>query len=167
MALISSYTDPAPSPSVIPLTPTRIPPATKTPTPTLGATFTPFELLPPITPTPAGVFEIRPVEQICNPQNPGVIEIFVRDTNDVGLPGVAVEVSWSTDKERFFTGLKPEQDNGYADFRMTSGESYTVSLPGTGERTRILHAGECTTTDASKTQTQQSFRVTFRRVRAR
>jgi hypothetical protein len=63
------------------------------------------------------------------------MQITVRDTGGLPMPGVEVSVSWNTGEDRLFTGFKPEIGNGYADFVMDAGLSYSVlvgrSLPAT------------------------------------
>ncbi len=149
-------------PTSEPPTPTRIPAPTKTATPTLGPTFT-----PPIAatepPTPTGDFSIQGPDAVCDPKTPGIILVFVRDLNDTGIPGVAIELITADSRARFFTGLMPERDAGYADFGMTPGESYQVQLPGLSERSRRMEAVECTAKDGTKTRA--SYRVIFKRNR--
>jgi len=41
---------------------------------------------------------------------------------------VEIRVSWATGEDRFFTGLKPEVDPGYADFAMEPGVVYQVRV---------------------------------------
>jgi hypothetical protein len=165
--LLPLYTStPAPTPTVVTVTPSLIPPATKTPTPTLGPTFTP-ELPSPeaVSPTPAGDFRIALIEPYCSLQTPGLIEITVQDSDGVGLPGIPVEVSTPNDKERFFTGLKAERGTGYADYQMAQATAYVVSLPNISDRSRALEASACTLSakDGGGKSTV-SYRITFRRV---
>jgi hypothetical protein len=161
---------PAPTPTVIRPTPTLIPPPTKTPFPTLGATFTPATQVPlDLSPTPAGEFIIVGTDALCVPKNPGMINIFVQDSDGTGLPGIPIEVTPSSDPpEIFFTGLKAERDPGFADYQMTSGGVYTVTLPGLGERTRALQASTCNVAQADGGgRSGTSYRVTFRRAASR
>jgi hypothetical protein len=44
------------------------------------------------------------------------------------LAGVEIVITWDGGKESFFTGLKPELGNGYADYLMTPDLTYTVQL---------------------------------------
>jgi hypothetical protein len=44
------------------------------------------------------------------------------------VTGVRIIISWENGEDSFFTGLKPEIGNGYADFIMTPNISYTVRL---------------------------------------
>jgi len=157
------YTDtPRPTPIPDALTPTRVLIATKTPTPTLGPTFTP-PLQVTETPTPTGDFSITGPEAFCDAKTPGLITILVRDPGDVGIPGALLEIINGDARERFFTGLLPERDPGYADYQMTTGQSYQVQMPGLSARSRAMDAVECTAKDGTKTQA--SYRVIFKRNR--
>ena len=44
------------------------------------------------------------------------------------MPGVKIIVSWDGGEEQFFTGLKPELGNCYADYIMTPETEYTIQL---------------------------------------
>jgi hypothetical protein len=65
---------------------------------------------------------------LCDNTSEGLLRIYVRDRLGTGLPGVEIAVNWSGSQDRFFTGLKPEVDPGYADFQMEPGELYQVDL---------------------------------------
>jgi hypothetical protein len=54
-----------------------------------------------------------------------------------------VEIIWENGEERFFTGLKPELGNGYADFIMTPAVSYSVQLASGSEVANGLVAPTC------------------------
>jgi hypothetical protein len=65
----------------------------------------------------------------------GKIEVYVRDTEGAGVPGMAIEISWEDDKETFFTGLKPDYGAGYADFGFQDlDQEYTITLPLSGDK---------------------------------
>lgn len=152
----------APLPSVIPPTETVTPAPTKTQT--AEASPTQLPPLPSPSATPAGDFAIVAVQPFCDASAPGRIEVTVRNLDETGIPGVAVEAIWPDGRERFFTGLKPEHDPGYADFGMSPGGTYQIALPGLSERSEPLLADECSSGDAT---TQRSYRVIFQRVRTR
>lgn len=162
--LLPLYTNtPAPTPTVVTATPSLIPPATKTPT--LGPTFTPATpVTPEISPTPSGDFRIALIQPACDPKTPGTIEITVQDTDGAGIPGIPVEVSTDTGKDDFFTGLKSERGPGYADYQMTAGGVYNVSLPGLSDPSQDLEAKSCNVAAADGGgKSVTSYRVTFRR----
>src|SRR5450432_2448154 len=148
--LLPLYTStPAPTSTVATVTPSLIPPSTKTPTSTLGPTFTPATLVAGnLTPTPGGDFKVALVEPFCSAKTPGIIEITVQDSSGTGIPGVQVEVATDSDKDDFFTGLKPERGPGFADYTMPvdsdSSSAFTVSIPGSTDHTRPLTPAACT-----------------------
>jgi hypothetical protein len=156
---------PAPTPTVVTATPSLIPPSTKTPTATLGPTFTPADLITPeIEPTPAGNFELVQITPYCTTKTPGLIEVSVQDADGSGIPGITVEVSTLLAKEQFFTGLKSEKDPGYADYQMEKGNSYVISVPGVSERSNTLEAKECPVPKADGGgKSITSYRAVFRR----
>lgn len=86
---------------------------------------------PPPTLTPAPGFQLVEQTAICAaPGRPGMIAIWVRDAQKNELPGVEVVVSWPSGQDRFFTGLRPGQGAGYADFEMNPNVEYAVALAG-------------------------------------
>jgi hypothetical protein len=56
--------------------------------------------------------------------------IWVRDAAGNDMPGVEIVVSWPLVQDRFFTGLRPAQGLGYADFEMAPETEYEVTLAG-------------------------------------
>lgn len=119
--------------------PTSTPTVTRTPLPTTPPTATPTAT-PTITPAPEATPtpDVRPpyrvVEQrqVCDDSEAaGIVQIYVQDGEGRGLPNVEVQVSWEGGRNRFFTGLKPESDAGYADFQMSPGQVYDVLVWGT------------------------------------
>ncbi|NDJ84807.1 MAG: hypothetical protein GYB66_02875 [Chloroflexi bacterium] len=153
------------APSPVPTQPPTQPPvATKTAT----AAASQVEVSPsPVlsTPAPTSALQefqaIQVVPQTCNPENSGVIEIYVREANSSdGIPGVEVNVTWNIPggqgRDRLFTGLKPIRGDGYADFEMVAGETYRVSLPGRSDPTDPLVAEQC-----DEAGTIRSYQVVF------
>ncbi|HIP97199.1 MAG TPA: hypothetical protein EYH32_08315 [Anaerolineae bacterium] len=105
-----------------------VPSATPTPTATPIPQRTPIAIPTP-TPTPRPAVRLVESERICSgAARPGHILVYVQDQRGVGLPNVEIRVSWATGEDRFFTGLKPEVDPGYADFEMQPGVSYQVKV---------------------------------------
>ena len=85
---------------------------TQTPLPTLGAPF-----------------ELTGQESICDPNLPdGLLQVVVMNRNRRQVAGVEIVITWDGGKEQFFTGLKPELGNGYADYIMMPNITYTVQL---------------------------------------
>ncbi len=164
--LFANTNTPAPTPTFVRPTATLIPPPTKTLLPTLGATFTPATPVPDnLTPTPSGDFKIALIEPLCSAKQPRLLIVQVQDADGAGIPGMPVEVIAPNGKETFFTGLKPERGAGYADYQMTDGSAYTVSLPGVSEHSRPLEASSCNVAPADGGgKSTVSYRVTFRRL---
>jgi hypothetical protein len=142
-------------------TPSITPVATKTPTQAIGPA--PINTAIPASTSASqsdGSFREAFVEAFCNPQIGGVIEVYVRDVDSAGLPGTAVEVTWGNRQSQvFYTGLKPERGDDYADFEMEAGESYRVSVLDESQPTRELDAVPC---DDAGTIT--GYRVVLQRV---
>ena len=127
-------------------TPTITPVASKTPTRPFDPTATPVAT-PTVAAVDGVVYRQQLVERFCDPDNSGVIEVYVQQSGTgAGIPGIAVEVSWSNGQRRqiFYTGLKPERGEGYADFDMTEGIDYRIDLPEVpSEPTQDLDATPC------------------------
>lgn len=96
-----------------PITPAASAPRpTRTPIPTLDAPFA-----------------LTGQETICDPNLPdGLLQVIVLNSNRRQMPGIEVLITWEGNAENFFTGLKPELGNGYADYIMTPDVIYTVQL---------------------------------------
>jgi hypothetical protein len=151
---------------VVQPTPTSSPTASQA-LPTLSPTNTPIpRRTPTATPTPTPRPPVRLVqsEQMCSGAGrPGYILIYVQDQRGMGLPNVEIRVSWATGEDRFFTGLKPEVDSGYADFEMQSGVSYQVRVGGVdSEVAGEISAVPCTGGEGD--EQAAAWRVIFQRV---
>jgi len=80
-------------------------------------------------PTQGAPFRLTAVDEVCDSNLPeNLIQVFVYNSNRRQLAGIKIIVTWDIGGEEFFTGLKPELGNGYADFVMTPGKSYAVQL---------------------------------------
>jgi hypothetical protein len=85
---------------------------TQTPPPTLGAPFT-----------------LTAQDNICDTNLPdGLLQVLVVNSNRRQIAGMGIVITWEGGNEQFFTGLKPELGNGYADYIMTPNITYTVQL---------------------------------------
>ena len=158
----------APSEAAVAYLPTGTP--TVTPTPTLTRTplpTTPPTATPTATPTTTPTPEATPTPDVRPPYRVvestlacddldvvGVLQIFVQDAEGRGLANVEVQVDWDGGRDRFFTGLKPEVDLGYADFQMSPGQVYDVVVWGT-------QAGDISTEGCPSGPA--SWRLVFRR----
>jgi hypothetical protein len=72
------------------------------------------------------------------------LQIEALDRFNRPVPGVLVIVAWASGEEQFFTGLKPEKGQGYADFTLTPGTLYNLRLGENGERVNDLAGLMCT-----------------------
>lgn len=143
-------------------TPTLPPPATKTPTPevTRITTETPTPFALPTNP-PTRDFDVVALDTYCSTDTPGIIEVYVRDSNNARLPGQPVLVRWADGESTFFTGLKPERGEDYADFQMEPGLAYTVQMPGLSDPySTPLEARTCPTLNGEESII--SYQVVFR-----
>ena len=133
--------DPSAVPSEITETPQPIetqatinaatPRPTRTPIPTVGAPFT-----------------LTGQESVCDPNLPdGLLQVIVFDSRRRQLAGAKIMITWDGGEEEFFTGLKPELGNGYADFIMDPDLSYTVQLGAGSDIASGLTTSTCQTSD--------------------
>jgi hypothetical protein len=84
---------------------------------------------PTSTPAPGKPFTLTGQETVCDSNMPdGLLQVLVLNRSRRQLAGVEISITWDGGKEQFFTGLKPELGNGYADYTMTPDTTYTVQL---------------------------------------
>lgn len=136
------------TPAVVTATPTLLPTPTASLEPQASATPT---NTPPPTPTasPTAVpnYRLLSQQQFCQSYfDEPHIEVVVVDALLQEVPGVEIEVNWENGTDHFFTGFKPEDGPGYADFKMEADVSYTLtvvggSLPIGGLRTEPCDTG--------------------------
>jgi hypothetical protein len=144
----------SPVPAVSPLPPTAES-AAVTPTAMLAAqlALTPFPT-PTLTPTQHTPFVLQRATPVCDPTlGAALLQVQVRNAIQTGVEGVEVQVTWSGGQDMFYTGLKPQQGSGYADFSMTPGVTYTLRLGDGGAPVENLTAAVCPApTGATSTQ---------------
>jgi hypothetical protein len=100
-------------------------------------------------PTPAVPFQLISQDQVCNANlTDGLLQVSVLDRNRNPMPGVELTLTWDGGQESFFTGLKPEISNGYADSVMKSGVSYALRVAGMGAAVSGLTPPACTSSGA-------------------
>jgi len=149
------------APTVAPSATPTPPPAT--PTPPAEGTITP-------SPTPSGNrYVLADQASFCDADvTPGLLIVSVQDANGDGVPGVEIVAKWEGGQDSFFTGLKPEQGPGYADFVMMEGLSYSVEIVEDGDtESRVvsdLQTGLCTPEDSTEAHLQ-GYRLLFRQTR--
>ena len=147
---------------MLPLTPSVTPVGSKTPTPNSPLYVTPPTAAPRRTPTEIPQeddFSIAPVRTFCSVTRAGLIEVIVQVPGEGQVPGVPVRVLWEGGEDTFFTGLKPERGEGFADFQMAANQTYRVEIPGRSSRTTDLPASPCTTESGERSTT--SYTVIF------
>ena len=112
-----------------PVLPNPTPRPTRTLVPTLGA---PFALIAQDT--------------VCDPTLPeGLLQVILFNSSRRQVTGAKIIVTWESGQDQFFTGLKPEIGNGYADFLMTPNINYTLQLVAGSEIVEGLIAPTCQT----------------------
>jgi len=108
---------------------------TATPVPTLGAPFT-----------------LTGQENICDTNLPdGLLQVIILNSNRRQMAGVKIIITWDGGEEQFFSGLKPELGNGYADYIMLPNIAYTVQLAVGSDVARGL------TTPTCQSQNEETF----------
>jgi len=160
---------PFPSPEDIPFVETGTPEFIETSTPSLEAQFITPQPNPATAtsrptrtafPTQGAPFRLTATDSVCDPNLPeNLLQVIVYNSNHRQLAGVKVIVTWDSGEDAFFTGLKPELGNGYADFEMISGTSYTVQLELGSEVALNITSHTCQTPDGETYN--GGFKLTF------
>jgi len=82
-----------------------------------------------LVPTLGAPFTLTGQDTTCDTNLPdGLLQVLVLNSNGRQMAGVEIRITWDAGNEQFFTGLKPELGNGYADFIMSPNTTYTVQL---------------------------------------
>jgi hypothetical protein len=89
------------------------------------------------------------MEQVCDPEEPLLMRVFVSDASSKGVAGVKLTVNWVDGSDSFFTGMYPEINRGYADFRMEEAVDYSLQAGDAGEVIGPITAGKCSYADGS------------------
>jgi len=122
---------PFPSPEDIPFIITETPQFIETlliETPIISGTATPRPTRTPL-PTQGAPFKLIGQDTVCDINLPdGLLQVIVLNSNRRQLAGIKIIITWDVGEEIFFTGLKPELGNGYADYLMTPDTAYTIQL---------------------------------------
>lgn len=140
--LTSTATFPPPPPDIpIILTGTQVP-VTLEVQPTLSDS-TPRPTQTTI-PTRGAPFRLSGQEKVCDANLPdGLLQVMVLSANRRQMSGVKIVITWDGGEEQFFTGLKPELGNGYADYIMTPDVTYTVQLAAGSDVATNVTAPSC------------------------
>lgn len=156
---------PSPVPSALAINntpvPTRTAPASPTEAP-LIITDTPQPFESPIVvestprptrtpiPTAGAAFALTAQESICDTNLPdGLLQVLVLNASRRQMPGMEIRITWDGGSEAFFTGLKPELGNGYADFIMTPDIVYTLQLSAGSDVASGILAPACETDEGN------------------
>jgi hypothetical protein len=132
-----SSTTPSLTETKLPTTGTPSKQPEKPTSPTLRPTNTP-------SPTPGSPFILKTNQVICNnPQTTLLLQVEVTNSAGQPIPGAEIVISWSGGEEHFFTGLKPELGDGYADYLMTPDVVYSIQLAKGGAVVSNLTAPPC------------------------
>ncbi len=124
---------------------TRAPTIRPTGTLTPAATPTPRPSRTP-TPTVGAAFVLAAQENVCDVNlSEGLLQVEIQDAAGQPIPGAEVIITWEGGEEYFFTGLKPELGNGYADFVMQPEVGYSLRLAAGGRPVSNLSAPNCRT----------------------
>jgi hypothetical protein len=95
-------------------------------------------------PTLGAPFALSGQETVCDPNLPdGLLQVVVFDSRRRQLAGAKILITWEGGEEEFFTGLKPELGNGYADFIMDPTRTYTVQLGAGSDIASGLRTSTC------------------------
>ena len=114
-------------------TPTEVPIYTRTPAATTTAI-----------PTVGAPYILITQDEICSTNiSEGLLMVYVSDAAQKPVPGAEVIIEWDGNEEHFFTGLKPELGDGYADFLMEPNRSYALRLAVGSTATGGLSAPPC------------------------
>jgi hypothetical protein len=101
------------------------------------------------TASPGEPFALTGQETICDPNLPnGLLQVVVLNPNRRQIAGVEIDITWEGGKEQFFTGLKPELGNGYADYTMTPDITYSIQLARGSDVALGITAPTCQSSDA-------------------
>ncbi len=119
-----------------------VPQATKTLQPTSTAKASP---------TLGAAFVLQETMLLCNPdQSQPLIQVEIQDAAGQPVSSVELVVTWDGGEDHFFTGLKPELGQGYADFLMTPEVVYSLQIADGEQAVNDLTAAECLLDDGSR-----------------
>jgi hypothetical protein len=119
---------------------------------------TPPPLLNPVTPleptsqsrveTPnLTEFALLERTDLCSEQSsPALLQVYVRDAGGQPLRGVGITIRAAGVTDRFFTGLKPDVEIGYADYELQPTVLYVLEIGENASPVPNLLAPNCTST---------------------
>ena len=99
-----------------------------------------------LVPTVGAPFTLIAQDTVCDATLPdGLLQIFVFNSKHKQVAGAKIIINWDSGEEQFFTGLKPEVGNGYADYIMSTNITYTLRLAVGSDIASGLAAPACQT----------------------
>lgn len=132
---------------------------TATPIPSPIPTLAPLPR-PTATVMAGPAFELVQQASLCEPSQPGLLQIYLTDVKGKPAAGIELVITWFGGEEHFFSGLKPEINPGYADYALSDGVEYDLSFPVSATRITGLTAPVCT--DSSGKVYPGSIRLDFK-----
>jgi len=97
-------------------------------------------------PTVGAPFALTGQDTVCDATLPdGLLQVLIFNSSRRQIAGARIIITWANGEEQFFTGLKPEIGNGYADYSMSPNTSYTVRLASGSDIASELTAPTCQT----------------------
>ena len=97
-------------------------------------------------PTVGAPFALIAQDTVCDTNlSDGLLQVFVFNPNHRQVAGAKIIITWESGEEQFFTGLKPEVGNGYADYSMLPNIIYTLRLAAGSDVASGLTAPTCQT----------------------
>ena len=104
-------------------------------------------------------FAVLSVRSFCDLARPALLEAQVVDYIGRGIPGQPIRVRWGNREDLFFSGLKVEHGDAYADFQMEQDIEYAIEMNGARDpAASSLRTGDCYTDNR---RGLKSYRVTF------
>lgn len=123
------------------------------------ATSTPRPTSPP-NPAAGSPFTLVGQDTVCDTSlKEGLLQVMLMDSRRRQVPGIKIIVTWNQGEDNFFTGLKPELGNGYADFIMKAETIYSVRVVEGGSFVPNIAAPTCT--DPNGTNYMGGLLLTF------
>ena len=131
-------------PNETPLVQATVTETTVIETPFIFSTSTPRPTHTPV-PPPRKPFNLVRQDAVCDPNSPeGLLQVLFMDSHRRQIPGVQVVVTWNGGEDSFYTGFKPEVGDGYADFQMEAGITYSVRVVESGTTVPNISIPNCT-----------------------
>ena len=97
-------------------------------------------------PTVGVPFALIAQDTVCDATLPdGLLQVLIFNSSRRQIAGAKIIITWENGEEQFFTGLKPEIGNGYADYSMSPNIAYTVRLASGSDIASELTAPTCQT----------------------